>query len=718
MTVTPFRFPGQDATTATAPSTGYGLDVDTVTGLPFVINAAGVKQFTITSTEQIQDVVGSLLAGAGAASVSYDDTSNTLTISVSTEAVQDAAFSALGSTSTLALTYNDAANTVTGAVLDSPTVAGQTPANLRDRSTHTGQQASTTIGDFVEAVQDIVGAFFLDSAQVDVTYDDVANAISALLAAGSVANTTLANVPTATVKGRIAAGTGNVSDLTTTQLTTLVDTATTTLKGAQSPADKARQDNAAKYAVNLLDFGADPTGAASAITALTNAIAALPAGGIVLLPPGTYDLTTAAPYTVSANNIILRGAGPNVTTIRSTSATGDILRLTGYGCAVEDLSIQGPGTSTTSNRTSGIGLDIQSTSGWASNINLAYHWDALRIGGHLVDVEGIDCRYFKNNGIVVDHQSDHRVVRVLMNNAAATLPAGAGIDVRITASLVLEQLNIINSNWALNLSPTSGVTIPSVKATDCFFDTSAIGLRCAGAGFVYRSEFTNCWFSSMSTAGILLAPTTAGGVDGLTFVNCDIYNNVAGTTNGVSANGNVGKWKMVGCSVAGWTNGLNLSPGPAHFPTIANNTVGAVSAFGVNTVGILVAAGAYKGLVIAENDVIDNTTNLTLGALTVTVGTAGSHRIIDNAGINPRTGVELRPVATPALATLYTNLTGYRVQILVKHGATANTGIILNGVTITAAFVAAQVVTYILEPGGSIQFTGGTAPTVWSWVGQ
>lgn len=70
------------------------------------------------------------------------------TISDFTEAAQDAVGGALADTATLDLAYNDAGNAITGNVLDSPTVGGATPAQLRDRSTHTGTQLASTISNF------------------------------------------------------------------------------------------------------------------------------------------------------------------------------------------------------------------------------------------------------------------------------------------------------------------------------------------------------------------------------------------------------------------------------------------------------------------------------------------------------------------------------------------------------------------------------------------
>jgi hypothetical protein len=163
---------------------------------------------------------------------------------------------------------------------------------------------------------------------------------------------------------------------------------------------------------------------------------------------------------------------------------------------------------------------------------------------------------------------------------------------------------------------------------------------------------------------------------------------------------------MIGCSVAGWTTGISLVAGTAHYPQIINNTIGSVSAFGVNTLGINIAAGAYKGFLISGNDCADNTTVLTNAA---TITTAGSQfRIVDNPGINPK-GAIATP-AFPASGTAVTNLTGYRVLVGVKGGT--STAVAINGV---AAVLSATPALIPLDPGGTVAITFTVAPT-WQWV--
>lgn len=176
-------------------------------------DAAGTLTITATppatsgiTAEDARDIIGAALVGAGLIGVTVNDAADTITISTTatanspdatllaranhtgtqlastvsdfTEAAQDAVGGALLDTATLDLVYNDAAGTMSGNVLDSPTVAGATPAQLRDRATHTGTQLSTTISDFTEATQDVVGALLVAGANVSLTYNDAANTLT------------------------------------------------------------------------------------------------------------------------------------------------------------------------------------------------------------------------------------------------------------------------------------------------------------------------------------------------------------------------------------------------------------------------------------------------------------------------------------------------------------------------------------------------------------
>lgn len=99
------------------------------------------------------------------------------------EAVQDTIGAAFVDSTSIDFTYTDGSNQLTAAVKYGGTGSAATAA----RSDHT--QAASTITDFTEAAQDVIGAFFADTSTIDVTYDDAGNAMSAAVIPAAVGMT-------------------------------------------------------------------------------------------------------------------------------------------------------------------------------------------------------------------------------------------------------------------------------------------------------------------------------------------------------------------------------------------------------------------------------------------------------------------------------------------------------------------------------------------------
>lgn len=106
-------------------------------------------------------------------------------------------------------------------------------------------------------------------------------------------------------------------------------------------------------------FGALGDGVANDATAIQAAItAAATGGGIVLIPPGTYKLTTGLTL---ARGITLQGAGTNATFLKDNAGASAVITLSGAGLspsdvAIRDLTLLG-GTGT------GDGIQLNGTSG-------------------------------------------------------------------------------------------------------------------------------------------------------------------------------------------------------------------------------------------------------------------------------------------------------------------------------------------------------------------
>lgn len=120
---------------------------------------------------------------------------------------------------------------------------------------------------------------------------------------GVVSNAKLATVPTATVKGRVATGTGAPTDLTATQLTTLVNVATSTTSGAApatgTPTGKFLRDDMTYQTVS---------GGSGGNTTYTVTVTG--SAGITCFVHGTAGITVAKTnsstitFTIPANGVL------------------------------------------------------------------------------------------------------------------------------------------------------------------------------------------------------------------------------------------------------------------------------------------------------------------------------------------------------------------------------------------------------------------------------
>lgn len=134
------------------------------------------------------------------------------------------------------------------------------------------------------------------TANIEVMMESIVP-VATVIADGSITNAKLADVPTETVKGRVAGGSGVPTDLTKTELTTLINPFTTVLKGAVP----------APNTVNgyvLFDDGTwAPSGASAGITQLTGDVTAGPGIGSQVAAIPNDTITNAKAANMAANTI-------------------------------------------------------------------------------------------------------------------------------------------------------------------------------------------------------------------------------------------------------------------------------------------------------------------------------------------------------------------------------------------------------------------------------
>jgi len=610
---------------------------------------------------------------------------------------------------------------------------------------------------------------------------DVSGAAAAAQAASQPLDADLTTIAglTATTANIIQSFGSAWASRTPTQVTSTLDVATQSLKGLMSAADKAGFDHDNVSLTNILDFAGDGTATNDNATPMANALAALPAsGGVIGFPVGSYLL--GSNFNPAGRSLRICGDSKAQSNIVLTHATADGITFnSGWYSGMENIQVTGLSTQTTGvlaggeasvpvaelkNFPTSGSASFGGTAGWvtiswtgksvasgAGNLTgctgvtaaASGVWVMIRTGGYAIRLESnycnlqnvncyavydgvllssalgfldtVEVRQVRNNATFVDGALADKFINRLTTASSPLMEKS--ININLTSSLLMTQCQILNGKIGLDFNPPNGGTIPSVEVLNTFFDNCTIGMRvtATGTGSSYRSKFTNCWFSSASTAGVQFNTTQ---FDGFSFVNCDFYGNGKGIDASIVGGGH---WMLASSRLAQNTTAIHLAGSAAHFPMIIGNEIGPTGAFGANTTGITVVAGTYKGLIIQNNAVINNTTNATLGAVTIGGGAAeaGWYRISDNAGINPLTGAAVTTPAVPASTAVVTNTTGRRVSVFVKWGATtAPTVVTVNGVAVTAFIGAVSTVErFVLDPGGTFAVTYTVAFT-WVWVGN
>ena len=173
--------------------------------------------------------------------------------------------------------------------------------------------------------------------------------------------------------------------------------------------------------VNVLDYGADPTGVVDSTDAIN---AAIVAGTRVYMPAGTYKISDT--ITDSGRTTILYGDGHNdtgddVTKILNTEDVNSV-NFSGFGSQLECLYIEGPGGTYTG---TGHGIYWQAARGHIQNVTVTQH------RGHGLWYQKDNCCTFDtitliNNaghGLYMDHAPDI----IFDNNASSFI----NIDCRI-----------------------------------------------------------------------------------------------------------------------------------------------------------------------------------------------------------------------------------------------------------------------------------------------
>jgi hypothetical protein len=423
--------------------------------------------------------------------------------------------------------------------------------------------------------------------------------------------------------------------------------------------------------INVVDYGADPSGVAASHTAINNAIARAQAlgGGTVFLPSGTYKITS--PITIATDDINLVGAGIEATRIVPAFASNNVAISIGVSnyARVADLSIRGD-TDGTNRVTAGV------------RITSAYHPLLERL-----NIEYCQSNIYLANGSPLPYAA-------LLSDIRTNF-GGVGLQIGDLGNTNWWQ-NVLLRNCSFGAATVAGVRIYTVgglqwNGGECIFNADNMQLLPGTGQTIGGFQINNVFFDTPNSNNINADVTvngTSGKIIDLTFTSCSINNAQAGY--GAAFNGkltgtrDIDSVKFLGCSfVINATYGLymqrvqNIDVVHCHFVSngvAASNTYAGIN-IGSGTDRIRVRGG-YSGArqdfsALQKDGVrIDSTaTNVSLDGIDVSTGnlTAGY------VNLGSTTGLRIRNC--PGIVTHNAN------QIQIVAGATSR--VVTHGLSVT-----------------------------------
>lgn len=710
--------------------------------------------------EQAQDAVGTILTDTATIDFTYDDAGNTISAiviagSIGTTQLTNTgpgATGPLGSASVAPIVTIDAKGRVTA--LSSASITSAAIGAPSGSGTHTGTSSGTNTGDqsytasadatapasasnlalTLATVNGNIGSFG-DSSHVGAF---TVNAKGLTTAASSVLITpaAISAVPTTRNVNTTAPITGGGA--LSADLTLAMAAATPSVNGYMTSAFATKLTNT-WVDVESNAFASPVLPGNSAATNRTNLLAlfaAAPSGSTLFFPGATYDFDQN--MNIGAKYFSFQGGFGGA----QLAGGFTILRISGGTAGLFTLT-SGNWYTTFSNIIFAAATTQLSSSMVTVNDNVAVGFTACAFvanGGtqfNCIDYTGttasanttvIDRCFlsgFTNVGINVASNGASLVVNntIIQGQWGSTVQmALAGIQVGEAGALQVDNCDIIGCINNMLLNPIAGKVVASVYVTNTYMDFAGGScLKISGAGATVRCRFISvsftCANSFTAQSSVEISTTVTAGAQGIDFENCSMLNTFGqtGTTNGMLITG-AADFSVVACRIAGWTNGIQVTPfnsaGKTQ-PVIANNTIGATGGIAGNSVGILLNAGAvtYGAQTILGNTLTGNTTAITDNSTVTT--TANNNRIIQkNTGFNPKTAVA---PAVPATTVAAFNSNGCDCTVWVKGGTL--TAILIGGVNVGITAANAVAVPYPVAANQSIAITFTVAPT-WVWVGS
>ncbi len=366
-------------------------------------------------------------------------------------------------------------------------------------------------------------------------------------------------------------------------------------------------------------FGAvanSPASDGANLTAFNTAISYLstiPTGGVIEITPNDFYVNNEI---VVPQNISIVGQGSR-SSIRTTSATAHVLRITGQSVIIDGLIIATNGVA----KSAGAAVRLDATAGIVWLNRLLITGTGVGVGGLFngIDVDSAtrwhmtDCHIINttNVGILIGGGADIYFIRGCSVEWQGVHGAGgaAGIEITGTAGdCLISDCQFVSTVYGIFLTETT-TSQSEGRFTNCLCDHNTIGLNifANGAGTaIGRVSFNGCDFSAAILAGVQSSTTGGGLVRGLSFNQCKFIFTSAGDGLQIADSG-VRDITCMNCLFAGNTGaGARIFAGVTDF-TFIGNRMGAYDFLAGNAdAGLRIDVGAGDHYIVVHNQMVGN----------------------------------------------------------------------------------------------------------------
>ena len=375
--------------------------------------------------------------------------------------------------------------------------------------------------------------------------------------------------------------------------------------------------------VSVKDFGAAGDGTTDDTTAIQNAINEINSlgGGVVFFPAGTYNVSST--LTVS-NYVTLQGSGPKASYIRTTSATNNVVNITGSFTGVFNLGF----TTTQTAQTAGSYIVADGIYCYINNFYMSKPYQGVYVSGVFTFIqegliEDVTSRNVTSNGssFVINNTAGpttggeadcyiNNIICRVSSNTTSTWPSFC-VNWESGAAVHVENCELLQADIALNVSPKSGYVDLAGRFTNTYFDTilshCALISPQATSSEAISINFTCCEFGANGGNGLSIIQASSEIDSQITITSCEFSNYIPNTGTGLYVSTGTGqlinldvvntKFGFIG---SGFQDGISIN-------NACNYTINGCDAsynarYGIHT------QGSSNNYIVVNNRTISNVT--------------------------------------------------------------------------------------------------------------